>query len=78
VAIQSIVQTAVTDEALQAAYDARFKDTVPVRPNTTPSHILVATQEAADKLKADLAAGADFAELAKANSTDTGSGAERR
>jgi peptidyl-prolyl cis-trans isomerase C len=74
VAIQSIVQTAVTDEALQAAYDARFKDSVP-QTEYNASHILVETQEAADKLKADLAAGADFAELAKANSTDTGSGA---
>jgi peptidyl-prolyl cis-trans isomerase C len=74
VAIQSIVQTAVTDEALQAAYDARFKDAVP-QTEFNASHILVDTQEAADKLKADLAAGADFAELAKANSTDTGSGA---
>lgn len=74
VAIQSIVQTAVTDEALQAAYDARFKDAVP-QTEFNASHILVDTQEAAEKLKADLAAGADFAELAKANSTDTGSGA---
>jgi peptidyl-prolyl cis-trans isomerase C len=74
VAIQAIVQTAVTEEALQAAYDARFKDTVP-QTEFNASHILVDTQEAADKLKADLAAGADFAELAKANSTDTGSGA---
>jgi peptidyl-prolyl cis-trans isomerase C len=74
VAIQSIVQTAVTDEALQAAYDARFKDAVP-QTEYNAAHILVDTQEAADKLKADLAAGADFAELAKTNSTDTGSGA---
>lgn len=74
VAIQAIVQTAVTDEALQAAYDARFKDAVPAT-EYNAAHILVATQEEADKLKADLAGGADFAELAKANSTDTGSGA---
>jgi peptidyl-prolyl cis-trans isomerase C len=74
VAIQAIVRTAVTDEALQAAYDARFKDAVPVT-EYNASHILVATQEEADKLKADLAGGAVFADLAKANSTDTGSGA---
>jgi peptidyl-prolyl cis-trans isomerase C len=74
VAIQAIVRDAVTDEALQAAYDARFKDALPVT-EYNAAHILVATQEEADKLKADLAGGADFAELAKASSTDTGSGA---
>jgi peptidyl-prolyl cis-trans isomerase C len=74
VAIQAISKTAVTDAALQAAYDARFKDAVP-QTEYSASHILVATKEEADKLKADLAGGADFAELAKANSTDTGSGA---
>jgi peptidyl-prolyl cis-trans isomerase C len=74
VAIQAVIQTAVTDEALQAAYDARFKDAAP-QTEYNAAHILVATQEEADRLKADLAAGADFAELAKANSTDTGSGA---
>jgi peptidyl-prolyl cis-trans isomerase C len=74
VAIQGIVRDAVTDEALQAAYDARFKDAVPAT-EYNAAHILVATQEEADKLKADLAGGADFAELAKASSTDTGSGA---
>ncbi len=73
-AIEDIVKEAVTDETLQAAYDARFKDAKP-QTEYNAAHILVATQEEADKLKADLAGGADFAELAKANSTDTGSGA---
>ncbi len=75
VAIQAIVETVVTDEALQAAYDARFKD-APQQTEYNASHILVDTLEQAEKLKADLAGGADFAELAKANSTDTGSGSE--
>lgn len=74
IAIEGIVKEAVTDAALQAAYDARFKDAKP-QTEYNAAHILVATKEEADKLKADLAAGADFAELAKANSTDTGSGA---
>jgi peptidyl-prolyl cis-trans isomerase C len=73
-AIEAVVAAAVTDAALQAAYDARFKDAAP-QTEYSAAHILVATPEEADKLKADLAAGADFAELAKANSTDTGSGA---
>ena len=74
VAIQSIVETAVTDEALQAAYDARFKD-APQVTEYNAAHILVKTIEEAQKLKSDLAAGADFAELAKTNSIDSGSGA---
>jgi peptidyl-prolyl cis-trans isomerase C len=74
VAIEGIVAAAVTDEAVQAAYDARFKDAKP-QTEYNAAHILVATVEEAEKLKADLAAGGDFAELAKANSTDTGSGA---
>lgn len=74
IAIEGIVAAAVTDEALQAAYDARFQDAAP-QTEYNAAHILVATKEEADKLKADLAAGADFAELAKARSTDTGSGA---
>jgi peptidyl-prolyl cis-trans isomerase C len=74
IAIEAIVKEAVTDAALQAAYDARFKDAAP-QTEYNAAHILVDTAEAAEKLKADLAGGADFAELAKANSTDTGSGA---
>lgn len=74
VAIERVVAEAVTDEALQAAYDARFKDAAP-QTEYNAAHILVETEEEAEKLKADLAGGADFAELAKAHSTDTGSGA---
>lgn len=40
------------------------------------AHILVDTEAKANDLKAQLAAGADFATLAKANSIDTGSGAK--
>jgi peptidyl-prolyl cis-trans isomerase C len=74
IAIEGVVAEAVTDAAVQAAYDARFKDAAP-QTEYSAAHILVDTAEAAEKLKTDLAAGADFAELAKAHSTDTGSGA---
>lgn len=74
VAIEAVALAAVTDAALQAAYEARFKDAVP-QTEYNAAHILVETVEEAEALKAELAAGADFAELAKANSIDTGSGA---
>lgn len=73
-AIQGIVKEAVTDAALQKAYDDRFKDAKP-QTEYNAAHILVATKEEADAIKAELAGGADFAEVAKAKSTDTGSGA---
>jgi peptidyl-prolyl cis-trans isomerase C len=74
IALQAVIKSAVTDEALQAAYDARFKDAAP-QTEYHAQHILVADEAKAKDLKAQLDAGADFAELAKANSTDTGSGA---
>jgi len=74
VAIESVVLSAVTDEALQAAYDTRFKDAAPMT-EYNAAHILVETVEEAEAIKAELAAGADFAELAKTRSIDTGSGA---
>jgi peptidyl-prolyl cis-trans isomerase C len=75
VAIDAIVGVAVTDAALQAAYDARYKDAAP-QTEYSAAHILVDTVEEAEAIKAELAGGADFAELAKAKSTDTGSGAQ--
>lgn len=74
VALQAVVTGAVTDAALRAAYDGRFKDAAPAT-EYSASHILVETEEKAKELKAQLDGGADFAELAKVNSTDTGSGA---
>ncbi len=58
----------VTDDAVQAAYDAQFGS---VEPETeyNASHILVETEEEARQLIADLEGGADFAELARERST---------
>lgn len=74
IALQQAVEGAVTDEALQAAYDARFKDAAP-QTEYHAAHILVDSEEKANELKAQLEGGASFADLAKANSTDPGSGA---
>jgi peptidyl-prolyl cis-trans isomerase C len=74
-ALAPIVKAAVSDEALQKAYDDRFKD---AKPSTEyhAAHILVDSEEKANELKKQLDEGANFADLAKANSTDTGSGAQ--
>lgn len=74
IALQTVVAGAVTDAALQAAYDLKFKDSAP-QTEYSAAHILVDSEEKAKELKTQLDGGADFAELAKANSTDTGSGA---
>lgn len=68
-ALQGVIAGAVTDAALQAAYDARFKDAAP-QTEWNASHILVDTEDKAKELKAQIDGGADFAELAKANSSD--------
>ncbi|MFN3145005.1 MAG: peptidylprolyl isomerase [Paracoccaceae bacterium] len=66
--IAEVATAAVTDEALQAAYDAAIADMGAVM-EFNASHILVETEEKAAELIAELAGGADFAELAKAHST---------
>ena len=58
----------VSDEEIKTYYNRLGKE-------VKASHILVADEKTAKKLKKQLDDGADFAKLAKKNSTDTGSGA---
>jgi len=69
VALEGVVAAAVTDTALQAAYDAKYAG-AGGQTEYHAAHILVDTQEKAAALKAEIDTGADFAELARANSTD--------
>ena len=71
-ALQVVVEAAVTDAALQAAYDERYAN-APAAKEYSAQHILVESEEKANELKAQIEGGADFGELAKANSSDTGS-----
>jgi len=66
--LQDIVESAVTEEALQEAYNARFADAEPEL-EYNANHILVETEEEALALITELEGGADFETLAKEKST---------
>ena len=66
--LQSVVEAAVTDEAIKAYYDEHYQGK-PGAPEFKASHILVDTEEEAKALIERLNAGEDFAELAKEKST---------
>lgn len=66
--VTALTDTVVTDEAIQAAYDAQYNDFAG-EDEFDASHILVETEEQANDLKAQLDDGADFAELAREHST---------
>ena len=70
-----VVQSAVTDEALQSAYDAQYANLEPTT-EWRARHILVASEEEAAAVEERLAAGEDFAAVAQEVSTDTGSGSQ--
>ncbi len=72
--LAGVIRAAVTDEAIQKAYDARVAAFVPGL-EYKAQHILVADEAKAKELLTQLEGGADFATMAKENSTDTGSGA---
>ena len=67
-ALGKVAEAAVTDDALQAAYDETYAEAEPSR-EYNASHILVETEEEAQALLAELEGGADFATLAQENST---------
>ncbi|PKQ13239.1 MAG: peptidylprolyl isomerase [Alphaproteobacteria bacterium HGW-Alphaproteobacteria-1] len=65
--ITRVTGGAVTEEALQAAYEAEFADAED-ETEYRAAHILVETEEEAAKLVAELEGGANFAALAQAHS----------
>lgn len=65
--ITRVTGEAVTEEALQAAYQAEFADAED-ETEYRAAHILVETEEEAAKLVTELAGGANFAALAQAHS----------
>lgn len=67
-ALTLVADGAVTDEALQALYTERYSDAAPTQ-EYNAAHILVETEEEALAVKAEVDAGADFAELARTKST---------
>lgn len=68
--VDGILANAVTDEALQKAYDEAFADAEPAR-EWNASHILVDTEEEAVALIERLNAGEAFAALAREASSDS-------
>ena len=69
VILNAVAQSAVSEEAVQAAYDAKYKSVEPSR-EFHAAHILVDTEEKAKALKAEIDGGLDFAEAARKNSSD--------
>jgi peptidyl-prolyl cis-trans isomerase C len=60
---------AVTDEAVQKAYDAKYAKAKPTK-EYHAAHIIVKTKEEAEKIKKEIDGGAKFADEAKKYSTD--------
>jgi len=68
-AVRRAMEAAMTDEALQAAYEAKKAAPDFAYEEVRARHILVEDEATAQGLIEQLDGGADFAELAKANST---------
>lgn len=66
--LSDIVDAAVTDEAIQAAYDAKYANVDPGM-EYHAAHILVPTEDEAKAVKAELDGGAEFQKVAEEKST---------
>jgi peptidyl-prolyl cis-trans isomerase C len=69
VALGAGIADTVTEEKIQAAYDAKYKEAAPTI-EYHASHILVDSEEKSKALLDEILAGKPFAEVAQANSTD--------
>jgi peptidyl-prolyl cis-trans isomerase C len=67
--IQRLLQKQVTDQKLHARYDKFIKD-APAREEVHARHILVASEDEAKAIIAELKKGADFNKLAQEKTTD--------
>lgn len=67
-AIDQILSNTINDDAIQAAYDAKYADGFG-GDEFRAQHILVETEEEAKALKAEIEGGADFTQMAKDKST---------
>lgn len=68
-ALSKAAEGVVTEDALRARYDSEYADFTP-ETEYNAAHILVDTEEAAKEIKAAIDEGADFAEQARARSSD--------
>lgn len=69
VALLAGIKDATSEEAIQKAYDAKYKDMAP-QLEYHASHILVDSEDKAKALLAEIEGGKAFADVAKANSSD--------
>ena len=67
-ALDAAIASAVTEDAVKAAYDERYSNAEPTK-EYNASHILVDTEEEAVAIRKSLDEGAVFADLAKEKST---------
>ncbi|WP_299650693.1 peptidylprolyl isomerase [uncultured Tateyamaria sp.] len=67
-ALEVLFQEQLTDDAIQAAYEAQFAGTTP-KEEYNASHILVETEEEATAVKSEIEGGADFEATAREKST---------
>ena len=72
VAMEGTSRAAVTEAAVAEAYARKYTEGEP-KTEWNAAHILVATEEEAQRIKAEIEAGADFAAKAVEHSTDRGS-----
>ena len=73
--VQARMSEPVSEADVQSAYDEAAREFKPQK-EFNASHILVATEDEAKAIEAQLKDGGDFAAIAKEKSTDPGSGAQ--